>query len=405
MAVVSSPDLAICIYPISGTYSSLSRFIYYASLILSFTFRHNRRIARSVFAPAMLYASVAVIHIFVLLLSSGRNPPVLDMDIIATTTLLVSTFWFSATLMQSGAAYNSRARPFLIPWSIGLWFGCAGCCLLTWKMMAEPASVNFFEPLCRGVETTTDGITSVLLSTSEQTDIRKYNFSCTYSCFNSSSLIRESSEILAIEHADLYTTSLANLTRLALGATIVMPVLGLLALIRIYERLYLRRRSRRMGRIRFLAFSFCFVPGFLTIFLGETVILRRDGTFNGESYKSVGQWSSILVVVLVLFGCWVGHHFDVLPEERPILLEPWTQEWEDMKRREEGERIKMVIKSKREREEAERLGKRLPNGNVPPLRPRRDIPGMLEWARVDSVLDRFSFYVSRRRDTFYMPQE
>ena len=135
------------------------------------------------------------------------------------------------------------------------------------------------------------------------------------------------------------------------------------------------------------------------------VILRRDGTFNGESYASVGQWSSIVVVVLVLLGCWVGHHFDVLPEERPILLEPWTQEWECRKRQEEEERIEMVIKMKREREEMERLEKRLPNGSIPPLRARNHRPGMLEWARVNSGFDRLSLYIPRRRDTRYRPQE
>ena len=140
-------------------------------------------------------------------------------------------------------------------------------------------------------------------------------------------------------------------------------------------------------------------------------LLGRDGDFatrwnvNGESYKSVDQWSSIVVVVLVLLGCWVGHHFEVLPEERLILLKPWTKEWEDRKRRDEGERIEVVIKTKREREEMERLGKTLPNGSVSPLRARSDRPGMPEWARVHLGVDRLSLYIPRRRDTLYRPQE
>ena len=263
----------------------------------------------------------------------------------------------------------------------------------------------FRSPLCRGLETSVDGTIPVLLFKAEQTEMRKYNFTCTYSCFTSTSPIREPSEILAIEHSDLYSPSLAYLTRSALGATIVMPIVGLLAIIRIHERLYRRQRSRRMAHIRFLAFTFCFFPGVLTIFWGETVILRRDRRFNGESYKSVGQWSSIVVVMLVLLGCWVGHHFAILPETRPILLEPWTQESEERKKREEDDRMEMEIKARREREKREKLGQRLPNGSVPPLRAWLDRSEMLEWARVNSGVDRFSLYIPRRREALHKAQE
>lgn len=97
----------------------------------------------------------------------------------------------------------------------------------------------------------------------------------------------------------------------------------------------------------------------------------------------------------------MGHHFDHVPDERPILLEPWTEECEEAKRKAEGERVAIEMQAKEKSEEAERLGKRLPSGSVPPLRPAgTDRSGMLEWARLNSGLDRLSLYIPRRRDVF-----
>ncbi|KAF1983766.1 hypothetical protein K402DRAFT_435568 [Aulographum hederae CBS 113979] len=55
-----------CIYPLSGQYDMLCRWLYYCLLVLSFLVRHNW-IATAALGTAMTYSAVAAFHLFVLL--------------------------------------------------------------------------------------------------------------------------------------------------------------------------------------------------------------------------------------------------------------------------------------------------------------------------------------------------
>lgn len=103
-------DIAICIYPISGTYGAFARYWYYVSLLSTAILRRNDWLAAGIMATAMLYSSSAAVHAWVILYNSGLNPEVLDADIISIKTIVLSTTCLSWSITTSRTLYTSKAR-------------------------------------------------------------------------------------------------------------------------------------------------------------------------------------------------------------------------------------------------------------------------------------------------------
>lgn len=293
-------DLAVCIYRISGTYSPINRWIFYASILISASLRHSKWVSGPLLAAAMLYSSVAVVHAWVILGNSGLNPEVLDTDIIAISTIVASTYFFTAPLMVCGAAFHTKARNVLIFWSVFLWLGCNACCAATWILEKDVSSAAHVKPLCQEIKT--DGTPGEILSEAIQLKMRDYNFTCTYTCFSSTrSVIREVDNIYAVPSTDIYSYYLVLLPRFTLASCIAVPLVALLALIRIIEKTKQPpRRSETMAKARWISEMLCIGPGLGTVLVGEAALLRRDGVLKSESYRSVGQWSGVVCVGLVV---------------------------------------------------------------------------------------------------------
>ena len=248
----------------------------------------------------MLYSAVAVVHSWVILGNSGLNPEVMDTDIIAISTVVVSTYLFTAPLMVCGAAAGTKARNVLIFWSVFLWFGCLACCITTWIFEKDVRLAQYAEPLCQ--EINADGAMGDVLRQAVQLKMRDHVFTCTYACFSSTrSVIREVDDIYAVPSTDIYSYYLGLLPQFTLASCIAVPLVGLLAVIRIIEKMKRpERRSETMAMVRWICEMLCIGPGLAMILLGEAALLRRDGVLKSESYRTVGQWSGVVCVALIV---------------------------------------------------------------------------------------------------------
>jgi hypothetical protein len=56
-----------CVYPLSGQYDHLARWLFYAALVVAILFRHRTVIASAALASVITYSTVSAIHLFVLL--------------------------------------------------------------------------------------------------------------------------------------------------------------------------------------------------------------------------------------------------------------------------------------------------------------------------------------------------
>ena len=64
-----------CSYPLSGQYDRLQRFLFYGTLVAALLFRHNDLIAIAAIGVAMVYSTLAAVHLFVLLTWYGWGFP------------------------------------------------------------------------------------------------------------------------------------------------------------------------------------------------------------------------------------------------------------------------------------------------------------------------------------------
>lgn len=109
-------DVALCIYRISSQYSTLWRYVYYTLILSVVAFRRIKWLKRSFLAAVMLYSSTTALHAWVILGSSGKNPDVLDLDILPTATITLATIPLPWMLWLSPALAKSRAATIISLW-------------------------------------------------------------------------------------------------------------------------------------------------------------------------------------------------------------------------------------------------------------------------------------------------
>lgn len=165
-------EVVVCVYRISGTYGSISRWLYYTSLLFGTFFRTNEWLAAGVMATAMLYSSVAILHALIMLCFNSLNPRIVDLDIIPITTITVSTtFFFGAIRDYCKTLRTSSARDTLYIWSIWLCFGCIICCVSTWNLHKGARHAQSSELACWGNSTDVNPA-GVMLSATSQLEMR-----------------------------------------------------------------------------------------------------------------------------------------------------------------------------------------------------------------------------------------
>jgi hypothetical protein len=179
--------LMLCIYPVSGTYGVLPRFLYYLTLVLAIFGRSQEWLVMGALASALTYAGTAAIHAMTMCTS---RKVVFDLDIQGAWAILSTGALAYITLINwSTTLRNSRARIVILCWGIlvgvGLTFG---------RAERYDTELSQGEAACHS----SDG---VLLSLPSQ--LLDPSFNCTYECFSARKPLREQSETVAIPKAAL----------------------------------------------------------------------------------------------------------------------------------------------------------------------------------------------------------
>ena len=80
----------MCVFRISGTYGSISPWLYYTSLLAGTHTRENEWLAVGIMATVMVYSSAAIVHAWVILFDSDTplDPAIIGLDIIPITPWL-----------------------------------------------------------------------------------------------------------------------------------------------------------------------------------------------------------------------------------------------------------------------------------------------------------------------------
>ncbi|KAL6244806.1 hypothetical protein RBB50_008334 [Rhinocladiella similis] len=199
-----------CVYPISGTYGVLPRFLYYITLVAAIFGRSREWLIIGALVSALTYAGTSAIHMMTLVRS---RTGVYDLDILAVWAVLsTGALGYIGMMHWSSTLRSSQARVVMILWGmlvgIGLIFG---------RALLFDTPIDHGERACWSNSNSTTGSTgagtgtgasaSASASTAGKltllTQILELQggsdlFNCTYECFGISKPLRQRSEIMAV---------------------------------------------------------------------------------------------------------------------------------------------------------------------------------------------------------------
>lgn len=346
----ASSDAVICVYPISGQYGTIPRFLYYACLVFGVLGRKFPWLVAGALASAMTTSSTAVIHLIIITLSQGLEPAVQDLDLLAIFCLITTgSIIFFPALHFSSTLRESRAGPLILWWGTLNGIGGALCCVVFLPYFAEDIqSTVAAEISCLAFGGSTNG--TLLQSASQLADSSLDFGNCTYTCFSySASKIRSSSEILAVPMHNIQT-SLQIPFLMFPGLVFILSFWGLLTVSLKYvpyteqlENIINRRVIRSIaGRppLSSIRFLFYYTVSFLVntsmtvvvlsvipvVIIMELYLLAGGGIPKGEEYYSVGQWAPFVGVGFVLsagmFDPFLWRNRSLKPLILPLALLP-----------------------------------------------------------------------------------
>ena len=172
-------DRVTCVYPVSGHYAPVSRYVYYTLLLFGIVARHSHWLIAGALATAMTYSGAAAIH--AIILAATTNNVVQDLDLMGVWTVLgAGAFALWPVLSVSSTLRSSRFRPIFGAWALMI---CAG-------MLAAVVPLHLLrptEPACRARDT------GELMT--QAYEIGDPAFNCSYKCFDSQRLLRGPDEI------------------------------------------------------------------------------------------------------------------------------------------------------------------------------------------------------------------
>ena len=305
-------DVALCIYRISNQYSALWRYLYYTLILSVVAFRRIEWLKRGSLTAVMLYSNIAALHAWVILGSSGKNPDVLDLDILPTAMICLAALLLPSMLWLSPALVKSRAAPIVSLWIFWIFLGTIACSLNIYILEKDPkkdkygyGAFNFAELACFD-----DAEETTLLQSAPQLDSRHRNFTCTYDCFSSRpSEIRSAEEIFVIQAGDFFMNGRghASITEnvvvsTACGAVIFLMFVWVMNKKDMFPLPVVQRTLKQKlvwGMFTGSMFLGPIVPVSISILLGEIIMLRREGLLRTESHQSVGQWSPVVCAVFI----------------------------------------------------------------------------------------------------------
>jgi hypothetical protein len=230
---VAYHDIA-CVYPISGQYNNIPRWLYYILLISVIILRRQEWLAVGAAATCLTYGGGAAVHALILAsarlssssqipngfvqLPSGQeywiNAASLDLD--TDGTLAVVGVGFLITLpmaLWSSEFRRSDAKPILVLWTILMFIGMICCLVNLFDVDATPdgpyrqyrfcpASVNDSLSVAGGGLAFSEGDWNTTIWKHFSKDGAAY-LGCVYPCFGTQHILRSQNEMIAITFPEL----------------------------------------------------------------------------------------------------------------------------------------------------------------------------------------------------------
>ncbi|EXJ95642.1 hypothetical protein A1O1_00764 [Capronia coronata CBS 617.96] len=189
-----------CVYPISGTYGLLPRFLYYITLVFAIFGRRREWLIIGALVSALTYAGTAAIHMMALVASKQG---VFDLDIMTCWAVLsTGALAYIGIIHWSSTLRDSRARVVMICWGV-----LVGIALVFGRTELFDTVLSDAEPACYSSE-------GKLLE--YPVELISPEFNCTYQCFSFSKPMRHGSEIQAVPR-QLVQNKYSNLTYVLVG--------------------------------------------------------------------------------------------------------------------------------------------------------------------------------------------
>ena len=187
-------DKVICVYPLSGQYALLQRYLYYALLVFSIVNHRHTWLVGGALATVIFSSTAAAIHLCILALSSAsRTTSSFDLDSVGAWSIVsVAALVGPPMISGSWTIFNNRLRSILAAWSllenVGSIFGAVAL-FHSYPLQAA----------CRSS-------TGELLQSGS---LNGLDIDCIYPCFQKRQLLRNLDDIFVIEkkraYGDLYT--------------------------------------------------------------------------------------------------------------------------------------------------------------------------------------------------------
>ena len=307
---------AACVYPLSGQYGAIGRWVYYALLLFGIVAQREVWLIAGALATALSYSATAAIHA-ILLAASTPHQPVLDLDLAGVWAVLsAGVFALWPVLSTSKRLYYSHFRPIFALWALLIAVGALAA--------VAPVYLNYpREPLCNATDT------GEMLRYPYQVGLPRFN--CSYTCFDSRRILRAPSEIQAIPAARAWGDNWGKFKALAAytvnaGCIIVIMATGL------GMRCYtwrLRRKARKdpsfdvegrlqrafglrpkgwAERLGVAAFFLNQAMSVVAVMFNEWYLLG-SGLPTEEQPYNVSQWGAAVAVALVVIAACVNKYF------------------------------------------------------------------------------------------------
>ena len=342
----------VCVYPLSGQYEALQRFLYYALLLFAVFARNQVWLVSGALASALTYSGTAAIHAIVLATVSRNS--LLDLDSFGTWAILSAGCLVMLPFAEfSSTLRESPTRPLFKFWGLLVMIGTVCSAVACLRKYPE-------EPACRSSD-------EVLLSSPNQRNVTLFN--CTYTCFATVQPLRSTSEITVL----MTETLLGKRGNLFLAVVLIIfssgVIIGVLAglgsgrkqteaeLLEAIGRIdaYLSspssynngtsggfgsggdpretaREEKELLETELRTGHYQHPPGIVSlgvlncllfvviILLNELCIFLSGGLPFSEPAYAVGQWSAWVSTILVLIASAITQHYLPTWEERQKIL-------------------------------------------------------------------------------------
>lgn len=191
---VTVDQRVVCVYPISGQYGHISRWLTYATLLFTILMQGYWAmwLVAGGLAATMVSTSGLVIHSIIILAYNGPHPEVLDLDVLAINAILVVSIhsvYFIVRWSPVMEKFKKRRR-LILAWGLWIFIGFIINFITIAQIKIDTnGDAKFGDNICLSSNNT------ALESASQLTE-RGLTFNCNYPCFSSTkSGIRDASEI------------------------------------------------------------------------------------------------------------------------------------------------------------------------------------------------------------------